>query len=107
MNYLKRFPINKIKIDRSFISGLPQSSEDMAITRAIIAMAHGLDIRVVAEGVEHKDQADYLNNYDCDYFQGYYYAKPMPLIELLDLIKKQNPDNKLRLIKGGIDKSNK
>jgi len=85
MSYLKSFPINKLKIDKSFISELPQSSEDMAITRAIIAMAHGMNIKVVAEGVEHDDQVDYLCEHDCDIFQGYYYARPMPLDELLKL----------------------
>ena len=96
MSYLKSFPINKLKIDRSFISGLPQSSEDMAITRAIIAMAHGMNIKVVAEGVEHDDQVDFLCEHGCDIFQGYYYAKPMPFDELLKLHdEQQNSDIKL------------
>lgn len=85
MSYLKSFPIHKLKIDKSFISGLPQSSEDMAITRAIIAMAHGMNIKVVAEGVEHDDQVDFLCEHGCDIFQGYYYARPMPLDDLLKL----------------------
>ncbi|MBT8119645.1 MAG: EAL domain-containing protein [Gammaproteobacteria bacterium] len=89
MSYLKSFPINKLKIDRSFISGLPQSSEDTSITRAIIAMAHGMNIGVVAEGVEHADQIDFLCEHDCDVFQGYYYAKPMPLAELLKLYEQR------------------
>jgi diguanylate cyclase (GGDEF)-like protein len=100
MSYLKSFPINKLKIDKSFISGLPQSSEDMAITRAIIAMAHGMNIKVVAEGVEHDDQVDFLCEHDCDIFQGYYYARPMPLEELLELNDpKQRIDGHLCLAK--------
>lgn len=99
MNYLKNFPINKLKIDKSFIAGLPQSSEDMAITRAIIAMSHGMDIKVVAEGVEHTDQIDFLCEQDCDIFQGYYYAKPMPFSDLLKLSNPDNTDHKLCIIK--------
>lgn len=85
MSYLKSFPITKLKIDKSFISGLPQSSEDTAITRAIIAMAHGMNIKVVAEGVENKEQVDFLRTHDCDVFQGYYYARPMIFSKLLKL----------------------
>ena len=96
MNYLKSFPISKLKIDKSFISGLPQSSEDMAITRAIIAMAHGMNIRVVAEGVEHDDQVDFLCEQGCDVFQGYYYARPIPFDDFLKLNNKlQGSDGKL------------
>jgi EAL domain-containing protein (putative c-di-GMP-specific phosphodiesterase class I) len=84
MSYLKSFPINKLKIDRSFISGLPKSSEDTAITRAIIAMAHGMNIKVVAEGVEHDDQVNFLSENNCDIYQGYYYARPTPFTELLE-----------------------
>ncbi len=100
MNYLKSFPISKLKIDKSFISGLPQSQEDIAITRAIIAMAHGMGLKVVAEGVEHGDQATLLSELDCDVFQGYYYAKPMPLDDLLALYdQQQDPGDELCLVK--------
>jgi EAL domain-containing protein (putative c-di-GMP-specific phosphodiesterase class I) len=88
MYYLKSFPISKLKIDKSFVSGLPQSSEDMAITRAIIAMAHGMNIKVVAEGVEHDDQVDFLCEQACDIFQGYYYARPIPFDDFLKLNNK-------------------
>jgi len=104
MNYLKSFPINKLKIDKSFISGLPGSSEDMAITRAIIAMAHGLDIKVVAEGVEYKDQAEFLRENDCDVLQGFYFAKPMPFNDFLEQYNQQQKTaNQLKLIKGSSD----
>lgn len=99
MNYLKSFPITKLKIDKSFISGLPQSSDDMAITMAIIALAHGMNIKVVAEGVEHEDQVDFLRSHACDVLQGYYYAKPMPFNEFLQLKDvQQKTNNKLRII---------
>ena len=99
MSYLKSFPITTLKIDKSFISGLPQSSEDMAITRAIIAMAHGMNIKVIAEGVEHEDQVDFLRSHACDVLQGYYYAKPMPFNEFMKLKDLQQKTNsKLRIV---------
>ena len=78
MNYLKRFDVRALKIDRSFISGLPQDSENAAITRAIIAMAHGLKMIVVAEGVETGEQLGLLEEYGCDLVQGFYLGRPAP-----------------------------
>ena len=78
MNYLKRFDVRALKIDRSFINGLPQDSENAAITRAIIAMAHGLKMAVVAEGVETDSQLSLLEQYGCDVVQGYYLGHPSP-----------------------------
>lgn len=60
MNYLKRFPINTVKVDRSFVMDVPNNKDDMAITRAVIAMAHQLNMEVVAEGVETIEQRDFL-----------------------------------------------
>ncbi|UGQ47811.1 putative bifunctional diguanylate cyclase/phosphodiesterase [Massilia endophytica] len=76
MNYLKRFDVRALKIDKSFISGLPQDSENAAITRAIIAMAHGLKLAVVAEGVETGEQLTLLEQYGCDMAQGYLLGRP-------------------------------
>ena len=76
MNYLKRFDVRALKIDRSFINGLPQDSENAAITRAIIAMAHGLKMVVVAEGVETGEQLLLLEQYGCDMVQGYFLGHP-------------------------------
>jgi diguanylate cyclase (GGDEF)-like protein/PAS domain S-box-containing protein len=78
MNYLKRFDVRALKIDRSFICGLPQDSENAAITRAIIAMAHGLKMVVVAEGVETGEQLVLLQQYGCDLVQGYHLGHPVP-----------------------------
>jgi len=78
MNYLKRFDVRALKIDKSFISGLPQDSENAAITRAIIAMAHGLKLAVVAEGVETGEQLALLQQYGCDLAQGYLLGRPSP-----------------------------
>lgn len=101
MGYLKSFPINMLKIDKSFISGLPDCNEDAAITQAIIAMSHKLNIKVIAEGVENKSQADLLREYSCDFLQGYYYARPMSFEELLKLESSSKVSgNSLRMIKG-------
>jgi diguanylate cyclase (GGDEF)-like protein/PAS domain S-box-containing protein len=78
MNYLKRFDVRALKIDRSFICGLPQDSENAAITRAIIAMAHGLKMVVVAEGVETCEQLVLLQQYGCDLVQGFHLGHPVP-----------------------------
>ena len=76
MNYLKRFDVRAMKIDKSFINGLPQDSENAAITRAIIAMAHGLKMVVVAEGVENDAQLLLLGEYGCDMVQGFFVGQP-------------------------------
>ncbi len=78
MNYLKRFDVRTLKIDKSFICGLPQDTENAAITRAIIAMAHGLKMVVVAEGVETDEQLVLLDEYGCDMVQGFYLGHPSP-----------------------------
>jgi EAL domain-containing protein (putative c-di-GMP-specific phosphodiesterase class I) len=78
MNYLKRFPVDELKIDRSFISGIPGNKADMAIVRAIIVLAHSLGMRVVAEGVETDAQRDVLGALACNTFQGYLCSRPLP-----------------------------
>jgi predicted signal transduction protein with EAL and GGDEF domain/FixJ family two-component response regulator len=88
MNYLKRFDVRALKIDRSFISGLPQDSENAAITRAIIAMAHGLKMVVVAEGVETGEQLGMLEEYGCDLVQGFYLGRPAPAETVSGMLQK-------------------
>ena len=78
LGYLKRFPIDNVKIDRSFIKDLPHDTDDAAITRAVIAMAQSLRIRVVAEGVETREQLDFLRDHECDECQGYFVSRPLP-----------------------------
>jgi len=75
--YLKRFPIDCVKIDRSFIRDLPDDRDDASITRSIIAMAHNMKLDVVAEGVETPEQLDFLHAYGCDEIQGYLFSKPL------------------------------
>ncbi|HMH17461.1 MAG TPA: EAL domain-containing protein [Burkholderiales bacterium] len=87
LSTLKRFPINTIKVDRSFIRDLPGGVDDHAITDAIIAMGRTLGMTVIAEGVETKEQADYLREQSCDEFQGFYFKKPMPANELVKLLQ--------------------
>ena len=77
LNYLKNFPIHHLKIDRSFINDILNDQNDVKIISAIISMAHGLNLEVVAEGVETKEQATFLSNLHCDQVQGYYYSKPL------------------------------
>ena len=88
MNYLKRFDVRALKIDKSFICGLPQDSENAAITRAIIAMAHGLKMIVVAEGVETDEQLVMLEEYGCDLVQGYYLGHPSPQESITLMLQK-------------------
>jgi diguanylate cyclase (GGDEF)-like protein/PAS domain S-box-containing protein len=80
--YLKRFPAQTVKIDRSFVNGLPQDRDDAAITQAVIAMAHSLGLEVVAEGVETRAQLDFLMRLGCDQAQGYFIGRPVPAEQL-------------------------
>jgi len=89
LSYLKRCPINTVKIDRSFVKGIPEDKEDMVLIHAIIAMAHGLGLTVIAEGIETKEQWDFLKSENCDFAQGYYFSKPLPSQELEVWLTKQ------------------
>jgi EAL domain-containing protein (putative c-di-GMP-specific phosphodiesterase class I) len=78
LSYLKRFPIDTLKVDRSFVRDIPGDADDMLITTGIIGLAHSLGIRVVAEGVETSAQLSFLHAQHCDAMQGYYFSKPLP-----------------------------
>ncbi|MCQ4288289.1 EAL domain-containing protein [Pseudomonas stutzeri] len=78
LNYLKAFPIDVLKIDRSFVDGVPAGEQDTQIAHAIIAMAHSLRLSVIAEGVETQAQLDFLREHDCDEVQGFFLGRPMP-----------------------------
>ncbi|MEW8358212.1 MAG: EAL domain-containing protein [Candidatus Thiodiazotropha sp.] len=77
LSYLKRFPMDILKIDRSFINDLPHDIDDASLVRTIVAMAKSLNLRLIAEGVETREQAEFLLQIGCSNLQGYYYAKPM------------------------------
>ena len=80
--YLRRFPIDKLKIDIAFIREVTSNPQDAAIARAIIELAHSLDLKVIAEGVETPEQRAFLTENHCDQIQGYLVSKPLPLDEL-------------------------
>ena len=82
LSYIKRFPIDVLKVDRSFVMDIPDDKNDMAITAAVIAMAHKLDLNVVAEGVETDEQLQYLRLNNCDEGQGYLFSRPLSLGQL-------------------------
>ncbi len=84
LSYLKRFPITSLKIDKSFIQDIPDDQNDIEISCAIIALAHSLGLSVVAEGVETEVQASLLASYECEFLQGFYFDKPMPISKLLE-----------------------
>ncbi|WP_046962229.1 GGDEF domain-containing phosphodiesterase [Alcanivorax sp. NBRC 101098] len=89
LSYLKRFPVDTLKIDRSFIMELDKNPDDAAITRAIIDMAHSLKMNVIAEGVETADHLSILRDMHCDSIQGYLISRPVPESELLELLHTQ------------------
>ena len=90
LNYLKRFPIHTLKIDQSFIRNINTSFEDAAIVRSIITLAHSLKLSVVAEGVETKEQFDYLYHHECDEIQGYLFSPPISIDEFTKLLRTQS-----------------
>lgn len=90
LSYLKKLPLDILKIDQSFVEGVTQNSDDRQITKAIISMAKTLNLKVLAEGVETKEQLEFLRNEGCDYYQGYYFSKPVSAMEFIELLKKDN-----------------
>lgn len=89
LSYLKRFPLDILKIDRSFVKDIMVDESDAAIARAIISLAQSLNLKVVAEGVETKGQLEFFTQYRCDYIQGFYFSKPVPANEIPDFIKSR------------------
>jgi len=88
LNYLKRLPVDCLKIDGSFIRDIPHNKDDVAITTAVIAMAHNLDIKALAEGVQNGEQMEFLKQNGCDYAQGYLIGPPLPVDALIQLINR-------------------
>ncbi|MGM0500370.1 MAG: EAL domain-containing protein [Bacillota bacterium] len=90
LNYIKRFAINTLKIDKSFIDDFINNRNNRAIVNTIITLAHNLNLKVVAEGVENKEQAQQLKLFGCDIIQGYYYCRPIPLEDIISKLKSNS-----------------
>ena len=88
LTYLKTFPIDMLKIDKSFVHDIVHDPDDRAITQAIISMAHSLKLEVVAEGVEDEAQLEILKGQGCDIIQGYLFSKPVPVEEARVVLDK-------------------
>ena len=95
LSYLKRFPLNELKIDRSFLADLPGASADVAIVRTIIELGHSLGMTVLAEGVETAEQLEVLTRLGCDHYQGFFFSKPMSA-EKFELLLASQPAAALR-----------
>lgn len=89
LSYLKRFPIDVLKIDQSFVRDITEDSDDASLVAAIIAMAHNIGVRVVAEGVETEQQLDFIRRHGCDEYQGYFHSRPMDADTLITLLREQ------------------
>jgi EAL domain-containing protein (putative c-di-GMP-specific phosphodiesterase class I) len=88
LNHLKRFPINTVKVDRTFVRDIPTDPDDAAIVGAIVSMAHNMGLKVIAEGVETEEQLEFLRTLQCDEIQGFLFSPPVThqeAMELLDL----------------------
>jgi diguanylate cyclase (GGDEF)-like protein len=91
LSYLRRLPLDKLKIDRSFIREIVTSRDDAEIVRAIISLAHSLHLKVIAEGVETAEQLSFLRSLGCDQYQGYYCSQPLPPAEFIALLPHRRP----------------
>lgn len=89
LSYLHTFPIDTLKIDRSFVNSMQENSTSLSIVHAVVGLAKAIELTVIAEGVETEEQLNNLKSLDCDFVQGYYFYKPMPFAEALALLKKQ------------------
>ncbi len=96
LNYLKRFPIDQLKIDKSFVDDVTNNPDDTAITLAVISLAHNMRLRVIAEGVENAAQLAFLQNNQCDEIQGYYLSRPLPSQRIMDLLRGELPSAALQ-----------
>src|ERR1700744_1685959 len=92
LGYLQAFPFDKIKIDRAFVINLGRNPQSAAIVRAVIGLGHGLEMSIVAEGVETEEQLSFLAEQGCDAVQGYFIGKPLPIEQYASLVGRATTD---------------
>lgn len=93
LNYLKQLPLNTLKIDRSFIKDLKADTKDLEIVRAVIALAHGLKLKIVAEGVDKAEQLEILKDLNCEIVQGFYFSRPIPVDKMTTMLEENQSGN--------------
>src|SRR5207248_2033288 len=98
LTYLRRFSVNELKIDRSFVRDVEYDDDARSIVTAVVNLAHSLNLRVVAEGVETRRQSEFLSSMKCDELQGYFFSRPLPANELDQRLKAK--DFKVRMTVG-------
>jgi len=86
LNYLKRLPINRLKIDRNFVWDIGENPDSEAITKAVIAMGHSMNLQITAEGIESEKQKEFLQQHHCNEGQGFLFSRPMPANEVTKLL---------------------
>jgi EAL domain-containing protein (putative c-di-GMP-specific phosphodiesterase class I) len=99
LEYLGRLPIHELKIDQSFVRRMSNTKNDAAVVNTIIAMGHGLGMDLVAEGVESKEQLDYLYEKQCGIIQGFLFSKPLPATDFAVFCSEWGPENVLLMMK--------
>ncbi len=92
LSYLRQFPIDRLKIDQSFIRNALQNPDDAAIARTIVALGHSLNLKVIAEGVETRDHEQFLISQNCDEVQGFRYSRPIPKDKFAEFLKTYSGD---------------
>ena len=102
LTYLRRLPVRKVKIDRSFISNVDKDPDDAVITRAIVSLGHSLGLCVVAEGVEHRDQWKFLHDEGCDHAQGYHFARPLSTADCQRYLEQANENARTMRVASGV-----
>ena len=99
LSYLTRLPLDVLKIDKAFVAGLPADEHDASVTKTIIAMGHGLGLKVIAEGVEHEKQAAFLAENGCDEMQGFLLGRPVPAWEMTGIARERGCARVAQLIR--------
>ena len=89
LSYLKRFPIDILKVDRAFVNGIPSDRDDTAISTAIVVLAHSMELKVIAEGVEESEQVAFLQSLQCDEIQGFYFSRPLEGEKITEMLKSK------------------